>query len=151
MRLPSFSIPYPTLTIRSSPSGRPLRRRNYAPLMSVFRAAGTLLLLLLSVLAIAVAAAWEFLQGFVQGFRDARTLLPPPAPAPAPRAKVLREYEVVCNQDSEVLLNGVPIGHIDSGPWQFCSYTEPPAPARESKARAFDDACDYAEAIVRQA
>lgn len=150
MRLPSlpgFSIPYPTLTLRSP------RRRRPPSDYSVLHATGMVLLGVLAVLAIAVAAVWEFLQGFMQGFRDARAPIPPDLDiqGPYPGKSVPRQYEVVCNQDSEVLLNGIPIGHIDSGPWQFCSYTDPPAPARPSKARAFDDACDYAEGIARQA
>lgn len=151
MRLPSlpgFSIPYPILTVRRASSSYPLRRRNYRPLLSVFHAVGMVLLGTLAVLCMLAAAVWEFLQGFFQGFRDARTT---PAPEPPRQPSTGRAYEVHCNEDSEVTLNGLPIGYIASGPWQFCSYTEPPAPPRDTKARSFDDACDYAESVVRSA
>lgn len=148
MRLPSlpgFSIPYPTLTVRrATSSNRPLRRRNYAPLLLPFKALGYVLLAVATLLCLTAKAVWDFSQGFAQGVRDVSTA---PAPEPATR----RAYEVHCNEDSEVTLNGLPIGYIASGPWQFCSYTEPPAPPRDTKARSFDDACDYAESVVRSA
>jgi hypothetical protein len=69
------------------------------------------------------------------------------------KPRAVRDYEVVCDRDGEVTLNGLPIGHIDSAPWQFCSYDLDfgNGPARPTKAAAFDDASDYAESVARTA
>ena len=123
-----------------------------------------LVALLIFGIAFVAGAVWAVVQtvrGFVEGVLEARDRhlernqaaeTPfPDRPRPAARPVPGKNYTVELQGDSEVLLNGVQIGYIASGPWQFCSYTEPPAPARESKARAFDDACDYAESVVRSA
>ena len=118
-------------------------------------------------------AIFQTAQGFVSGVLEARARhlarqqehaataaagetpfpsQPRPAARPQPPRPV-RNYEVLCDQDSEVTLNGLPIGHIDSAPWQFCSYDIEygNGPARATKAQAFDDACDYAESVARTA
>lgn len=118
------------------------------------------ILKVLALLIFVIAAAYQYARGFIEGVLESREnyLLAKeesakgetPFPAqPRPVSATDTPYEVVLQNDSEVTVNGIPIGYIAPGPWQFCSYTEPPAPARESKMRAFDDACDYAEAQAR--
>lgn len=109
----------------------------------------------------AVAAAYDYTRGFIDGVRiaylqhkqqSAAGATPFPAqPRPAARPVPERNYTVEMDADNEVTINGLPIGHIDSSPWQFCSYDTNygNGPARPSKARAWDDACDYAESVVR--
>jgi hypothetical protein len=104
----------------------------------------------------ACAAVYEFSRGFVEGVLQARkspAASPGETPFPAARPVPAKNYEVLCDQDSEVTVNGLPIGHIDAAPWQFCSYDESygNGPARATKEQAWDDACDYAESVVRAA
>lgn len=80
-------------------------------------------------------------------------------PAPVPQAVDFPDsaqvtgtvYEVTLDDDNEVLLNGLPIGHIDTAPYQFCSYDEHfgNGPARKTKREAWDDAADYAESLAK--
>jgi hypothetical protein len=112
----------------------------------------------------AVAAVYEFSRGFVEGVLQARkspaaspgeTPFPAqPRPAARPRpVPASRNYTVEVDSDSEVIVNGLPIGNIQPGPWQFCSYDLQygNGPARATKEQAWDDACDYAESVVRAA
>jgi hypothetical protein len=122
-----------------------------------------------------VAAVYEFSRGFVEGVLEARQrrlqedaaspgetpfpAQPRPAARPLPAATRKQQssnsvaYTVQMDADSEVTVNGLPIGHIDAAPWQFCSYDESygNGPARATKEQAWDDACDYAESVVRAA
>lgn len=124
-----------------------------------------------ALLIFAIAAAVDYSIGFVQGVLKARRELlarraaaaagatpfpsqPRPAARPVPAAPARtvpgKAYEVLCDSASEVTVNGIPIGHIDAAPWQFCSYdiSYGNAAPRATKAQAFDDACDYAETIA---
>jgi hypothetical protein len=131
-------------------------------------------------LAFVAGAVWAVVQtvkGFVEGVLEARdrhlerkaesaageTPFPdrprpaarprPPVPPAQARSAHPQNYTVEMDGDNEVTINGLPIGHVDASPWQFCSYDAAygNGPVRESKARAFDDACDYAESVVRSA
>jgi hypothetical protein len=133
--------------------------------------------LLIFFLAFVAGAVWAVVQtvrGFVEGVLEARDRhlerkessaagetpfpdRPRPDARPVPPAQVHsahpQNYTVEMDGDNEVTINGLPIGHVDASPWQFCSYDAAygNGPVRESKARAFDDACDYAESVVRSA
>lgn len=142
-----------------------------------------LVALLIFGIAFVAGAVWAVIQtvrGFVEGVLEARDRhlerqtehantaaagetpfldRPRPAARPVPAATRKQQssnsvgYTVEMDGDNEVTINGLPIGHVDSSPWQFCSYDLEygNGPARPSKARAFDDACDYAETVARSA
>jgi hypothetical protein len=115
-------------------------------------------------------AVFQTVQGFVSGVLEARERhlarqeeaqasaaageTPfPDRPRPAARPRPSRNYTVDLQDDNEVTLNGLHIGHIDASPWQFCSYDLEygNGPARATKKQAWEDACDYAESVVRSA
>lgn len=133
--------------------------------------------LLIFFLAFVAGAVWAVVQtvrGFVEGVLQARTEhyarkeasaagetpfpdQPRPAARPVPPAQARnmpeQNYTVDMDRDGEVTVNGLPIGHVDASPWQFCSYDAAygNGPARATKEQAWDDACDYAESVVRSA
>lgn len=116
----------------------------------------------------ALAFLWavvQYVRGFVEGVLEARERhfqvpVQPARPKPermrAPRHRPAQpsvpiQYTVEMEDDNEVMLNGLSIGHVDASPWQFCSYDESfgNGPARATKQEAWEDAADYAESLAK--